>query len=209
MIPPTLTYNNIQVSVISKSQVAYDGKGSYYFAGNNTSDINIDITNNLVIYAGYGGGWSYNIQINSIIEGLLLKEEGVSESYISIHFRNTDLKNNINQFIAKLRALYYRSGISTVYFASDDCNSYDIFVKWFPYLKFIRKTIPEPNITNLHYSSKNKFEEIYNCIRDIFFIVKSSYFIPSYNSGLSRMIIEQIRNKNLFFPNIISRTQIH
>jgi len=67
---------------------------------------------------------------------------------------------------------------------------------------------PKPNVKNQHYSSTNKeecYNQIYGTLRDLYFIFKSKYFIPSYNSGLSRFIIIQIAKKNNIF-NLESKT---
>ena len=49
---------------------------------------------------------------------------------------------------------------------------------------------------------------LYETIRDIYFISKSDYFIPSYNSGLSNLIINQIKGEYPIIPNIKSNTII-
>ena len=67
-------------------------------------------------------------------------------------------------------------------------------------MKIIIKTLPEKGIRNLHYSTKNKFDEIYECLRDIFYISRSSYFIPSTNSGMSQLAINLIDGKNSIIP---------
>ena len=100
------------------------------------------------------------------------------------------------------------TGINTLYIASDYSETYDIISSHYPDLNIIIRTRPDKNIINLHHTSKNKFEEIYNCLRDIYYISKSSHFIPSYNSGLSHMIINQINNNSPVIPNIISSTKI-
>jgi hypothetical protein len=150
----------------------------------------------------------YNIKINENVLNKLLQEELIKEPYISIHFRNTDLKNDINLFIKKIYKIYDTAKIKIIYISSDYNQTYDIISKEFPEFVVIRKTVPDINIQNLHYSKKNKYDEIYECIRDIYYISKSNYFIPSYNSGLSRLMINQINKNYPIIPNIISTTII-
>jgi hypothetical protein len=141
--------------------------------------------------------------VNDKINKRLKSEIKIKDSYISIHFRNTDIKNNITDFILKIRNL--DTNIKTIYLASDDNSSYDILQKELPDFIIIRNTIPPKNITNLHYCSdacNDKYNEVYNCIRDIYFILNSTYFIQSKNSGLSQYIILMIENKNYLISDI-------
>ena len=54
---------------------------------------------------------------------------------------------------------------------------------------------------NLHYEEKNKEKLFYNLILDMFFILKSDYFVPSINSGVSKILIQMIE-KNIYFFRI-------
>jgi len=42
-------------------------------------------------------------------------------------------------------------------------------------------------------------QQIYETLRDLYFIFQSKYFIPSQNSGLSRFIMMQIKKKENIF----------
>lgn len=166
--------------------------------------------NDVVVCGGYFvGKKKYNITVNNDILQLLKKEELIEKPYISVHFRNTDKKNDITLFIKKFEDIYNQTGIDTLYLASDYFEAYDIFAKAFPKVNIIRKTIPPAGIYNLHYCcSINKFDEIYRSIRDIFYVAHSEYFIPSYNSGFSILMMDQIKNNVPLIPNITSKTVI-
>ena len=126
-----------------------------------------------------------------------------------MHFRNTDMKNDINLFIKQFEEIYNKTKINTLYIASDYFETYDIFVNKFPDVNIIRKTVPPSGIHSLHYCDTiDKFDCIYECIRDILYIAHSNYFIPSYNSGLSKMMIDQINNNFPIIPDVESKTII-
>lgn len=135
-----------------------------------------------------------------------LKKEILPSKYISLHFRNTDIKNDINFFINKIKDI--KTDIKDIYLASDDFNAFSKLKEDLPNFNIIRKTVPDKNIINLHYSHNNKYEEIYDCLRDIYLILNSEYFIPSINSGLSKMIIKMINNHNYIFPDFNSETTV-
>lgn len=172
-------------------------------------DEDINLSNDIIIYASCKSPEKkYNIQINNNIFNKLLLEKTIDEPYISIHFRNTDIKNDINIFIKKIKELVLSTKINNLYIASDYYDTYNIIKSEIPSLNIIRKTIPDKDIYNLHYSMKNKFDMVYETIRDVYFISKSDYFIPSYNSGLSKLIINQIKGEYPIIPNIKSNTII-
>jgi len=200
-------YKNKTVKAISNSGCKYEN-GSYYLFDEDISKPYINESEKIVAYCGVGreNKNKYNIQINERIIKMLFEEEAINEQYISIHFRNTDIQNNIDLFLKKYEEIKSITNINTLYISSDFNETYDIFLNKFPSVKIIRKTIPEKGIKNLHYSKCDKFKEIYECIRDIYYISKSTYFIPSYNSGLSRLIIEQIKNIYPIIPNLTSNT---
>ena len=60
--------------------------------------------------------------------------------------------------------------------------------------QFNQKYITCFNGKNIHYNSKDKDLLIKNTLRDIYMIIKSNYFIPSLNSGISKWIIFQKEN---------------
>lgn len=202
IIPKNLLYRGISLDTISKTGSTYEQGGHYTIFGHNVTILDANNIEDIMIYSGCGRGSNINksLEINETILNMLKKEGVIAGDYISVHFRNTDKKNNVTPFIKKVREIVNATNIKTIYLASDDYNAFDIFKKRFPKRKIIRKTVPPPNITNLHYTSENKFKQLYDSIVDIYYITKSSYFIPSYNSGFSRLIIDLINGKNSLMP---------
>ena len=64
-------------------------------------------------------------------------------------------------------------------------------------IEILRITIPKCNIYNLHYELINKYESVYNCLVDIYYLLNSDIFIPSIKSSLSRWILNMRNNNNL------------
>jgi hypothetical protein len=206
-----ITKNGIKYTIndIASSNLKLVGSKYCIFDNEFIQDEDINLSNDLIIYASCKRPEKkYNIQINNNIFNKLLLEKTIDEQYISIHFRNTDIKNDINIFIKKIKELVLSTKINNLYIASDYYDTYNIIKTEIPSLNIIRKTIPDKDIYNLHYSKNNKFDMLYETIRDIYFISKSDYFIPSYNSGLSKLIINQIKGEYPIIPNMKSNTII-
>jgi len=201
-------YENIPLNLINDIQgktcgyVGYTGKNACY---------KVDKEKEINIFYGYGIGnciLYQPIQVNSsFFNKIQIKNLPINKKYLSVHFRNTDIKNNDTLFFSKIqKTLNKYKGIKTLYIASDDYYFYENIKKYFTSVEIIRKTFVEPNISNLHYGSKDKKTQMYDCLVDIYYILLSDVFIPSINSGFSQNIIHIIRNKYSFFPNLISKT---
>jgi len=66
-------------------------------------------------------------------------------------------------------------------------------------MKIIMLAKPPKVTTNIHYESVDKAKQVYEVLRDCYFIMKSDFFVPCTTSGLSRMIITMLeKNKNMF-----------
>ena len=173
------------------------------------NDCNLSIINNndkLVIYAKYHARIDPNIMVNPYICNKLNLEEKINEKYLSIHYRNTDMKHDINKFLIKARTVLNMTNIKILYLASDDNSAFSIFKSNFPDIKIIRKTIPDNSKKgSLHYISEDKDKQMYECLRDVYYILHSYIFIPSYKSSMSRGIINMIIKNNTIFPNIKSK----
>jgi hypothetical protein len=220
------TYENIDVSLfyvtkngikktfndIALSNLKLVGRNYCIFNENECISLeeNINLSNDIIIIAGCKNFSKkiYDIQINNNILNKLLLEESINQPYISIHYRNTDIKNDITIFIKKIADLIVFTKINNLYISSDYYDTYNIIKTEFPNLNIIRKTIPDKGIYNLHYSKNNKYDMLYETIRDIYFVSKSNYFIPSYNSGLSDLMIKQIKGDYPIIPNIKSNAII-
>ena len=165
----------------------------------------------MLVYCGHGfckknsNKLFYKLFVKKNIILRISRKFNLKFKYISVHFRNTDIKNDKYIYLSKLKKLLTSKKIKYIYISTDDCN----------FLKFIKSElrnfnifysneIPNFNGKNIHYNSKNKFDQIYNCLTDMYYILKSDYFIPSLNSGLSKWLIEIISSKSLKSNNIFN-----
>ena len=83
------------------------------------------------------------------------------KNYIGVHFRNTDLKNDINNYIEQLQQ--YKN--KTIYLATDDYKALDLFKQHLPNTKFITFTKPyEGPCENIHFGNPDKNEIIMNLL---------------------------------------------
>jgi hypothetical protein len=206
IIPFDYTFKEHSVQEIKNTNLSRAGNALYGMFGWSVQSKIFNPDEKISIWSGTSGKKGYwhlpNLKVNQIILSKLNNEKQIVEPYISVHFRNTDIKNNINIFIKKIKIFYKLRKVKTVYLATDDANALNIFKKRLPGYKIIQLANPKPNVKNQHYSSTNKeecYNQIYGTLRDLYFILKSKYFIPSYNSGLSRFIIMQIETKNNIF----------
>ena len=152
-----------------------------------------------------------NIKLkNKYFNKIKLHNSKINNKYISIHFRNSDKKNNVNEFIIKIKNVFLKYHyINTLYIATDDYYFYDIVKNNFPNINIIRNTILTRKLRNLHYSPHiDKKKQMYDCFVDIYYILLSDVFIPSFNSGMSKGIIDMIEKKYSIFPDLLSNTII-
>lgn len=197
VIPEDLKFYNIPARKIKEKNYNFINN-KYYVNGVCVSII--DNSDRLVtIFCNSFNKVPYSkIKVNSKIKEEILKNEPINEKYIAVHYRNTDIKNNIYDILRKI--LYFRN-IKTVYLATDDCNSYNIIKNKLPNdYKIIQKTIPENfKGKNIHYQTEDKRKLIMNCLIDIYYCINSTIFIPCMNSGLSKWIIHMMKTrKNIF-----------
>jgi hypothetical protein len=138
------------------------------------------------------------VKVNKDVIQKIESKFDIDEKYISVHFRNTDIKNNILLCISKINYVSKKYNIKTIYLATDDYSAFDKIKKVFPTLKIIQYTKPNNfKGKNIHYNTEDKYSLIFNCLLDIYVILKSTIFIPSMNSGLSKWIIS-MKNNNIF-----------
>ena len=170
------------------------------------NDYNLSIINNdqkIIVYAKHGSIVDPNIKVNPYIFNKLNLEEKINEKYLSIHYRNTDMKHDINRFIIRARAVFNKTNIKILYLASDDNSAFNIFKSNFPDIKIIRKTIPDNTKKGgLHYISEDKDKQMYECLRDVYYILHSYIFIPSPYSAFSKNIMYMVCSKDSIFPNL-------
>ena len=171
----------------------------------------IDCSKEFNVVYGSGPPSIYSkIRVNDVyFKNIQSNNQIIGEKYISVHFRNSDRKNDTGLFFKKITASLKKHGdITTLYVASDDYDFYNAVETKFPTITIIRKTVFEKNLKNLHYGSKDKTKQMYDCLVDIYYILLSDVFIPSNNSGMSKSMMSMIRNRWSIFPNRISKTTI-
>lgn len=177
----------------------YKGRGSHYVL--NSTKINI--------FYGYAGEQSFkNINVCEQIFNRIKDENKIDKRYLSVHFRNTDIKNDNKLFIKNIKKALSDFKIDTIYVASDDSQFYIQIFEEFKDVNIIQKTFPNKNILNLHCTHADKYKQQYECLQDVYNILNSEVFIPSINSSMSRSIIHMIKNNHSIFPGLISRTKI-
>jgi hypothetical protein len=178
--------------------------GQYFIGERNISIFDWDTTiNDVIIYAGAHGNLQMkNIKVVQKIKDDLDNEKKIEEKYIAGHFRNTDMKHDINEFIDKVKETINKTGIKTFYLATDDSTARERIASELPVdITIVQNTVPPANIGNLHYGSKDKYKQVYECLRDFYFILGADEFIPSHKSGMSRLAIEMRKNKFSFFDS--------
>ena len=175
----------------------------YFIGGRNISIVNWDTNDDVIIYAGTIGSYQIkNIKVVKKIKDDLDNEKKIEGKYIAGHFRNTDMKHDINEFIDKIRETINKTGIKTFYLATDDSTARGRIASELPAdITIVQNTVPPANIGNLHYGSKDKYKQVYDCLRDFYFILGAEEFIPSRKSGMSRLAVEMRKNKFSFFDS--------
>lgn len=200
-IPVDYKFRNLFIRDIKKRSI-HSSKKKYHIFEHNISDIDPNCDENLIVFGGTGSNKLINgMKVNKEIMEKILKEPIINEKYISVHYRNTDLKNSIINFINKIRKTIKKTNIKTVYWASDDESSFERISNAVSEGNFVRNTIPEKVKKNLHSEAKDKQKQVYDCLKDIYFILRSDYFIPSKNSGMSQYVELMMRGDNIFGIN--------
>ena len=194
-------YDGCQVRDEIKNSPAKYIKGKYCIEERNISIVDWDTHDDVIIYAGSHGNFQIkNIKVVKKINDDLNKETKIDGKYIAGHFRNTDMKHDINEFINKIKETINKTGIKTFYLATDDSTARERIASELPAdITIIQNTVPAANIGNLHYSSTDKYKQVYECLRDFYFILGADEFIPSHKSGMSRLAVEMRKNKFSFF----------
>jgi hypothetical protein len=177
---------------------------------NLTDTLDNPSTDKIVIYCGCGkGNINNNIYVKDNIKNIIKSKciNLIEEEYLSIHYRNTDLKHDINFFIEiinKNKILLKKNNINKIFISSDDCKAFEEFNKILhkEFKLFRVSDVIETNGAPLHYFSKDKEKVTMDILTDIYLILNSKYFIQSKNSGISKWI-KMMNNskKNIFQIN--------
>lgn len=153
----------------------------------------------ILYYCGTGGNNRHLIlkfiKINDTIMEELKKYK-IDKEYIGVHFRNTDIKNDINSYIKQLQQ--YKN--KCIYLATDDYKALDIFKKHLPDTEFITFTKPyDKPCENIHFGNPNKDEIIMNLLIDMYMLYNSNVFIWSPLSLVSKLVkFMRDNNKSIF-----------
>jgi hypothetical protein len=128
---------------IKKTQSKYIN-GQYFIGEQNISTVDWDITDDIIIYAGAHGNLQMkNIKVVQQIRDDLDNEKKIDEKYIAGHFRNTDMKHDINEFMDKIKETINKTGIKTFYLATDDSTAREQIATELPAdITIIQNTVP-------------------------------------------------------------------
>lgn len=137
------------------------------------------------------------IKVNKNIVDIITDKK-ITNDYIGLHYRNTDIKNEIKYFISKIYE--FSSKTKIIYLATDDYTALNRFKDLLnDEFNIIQYTTPFViNNGGIHYGNPNKDEIIMNTLIDIYYLTNSTYFIPSLNSGLSGKVLELRMEDNFF-----------
>lgn len=204
ILDPDIKFKNLSLSEVIEKKAQFNDQEKKYYLEDTDIRIHKGLDrkedDEIILYAGCGKKYIKNLRLNNEILYQVFDNtiETIKDynKYISVHFRNTDMVNDIDIFIKKINDTSKLYEIDNVYIATDDYRSYDIFKLALPHLNLFRLTEPE-NIfgKNIHYHSSDKHKQLMNILTDIYMIIKSDYFIPSINSGISKWIIYQKHNQ--------------
>ena len=112
------------------------------------------------------------------------------------------------ELVKKIKDAKIKHNINVVYLATDDFNAGNIIKDKICDIELIQYTNPPDlngNPIHMYYDDKKKI--IFNCLLDIYMILKSDIFIPCTSSGLSRWILYMMQEKKNIF-NIENNTII-
>lgn len=210
-------YNNIPLDEIKNTHAIFRS-GNYYIKGINISSLQKQNYSNIVMYCGCGN-FSFEISnitikpsIYNLIQNLVLERTNSefldilkSNNFISIHYRNTDMKHDINVFINPILKQLKNKNTNHIFLATDDPNAKEAFQDKLLCENCNIKVhticqINDYNGQNLHYHEPDKHKLIIDLFIDIFIIMHSSFFFPSFLSSVSKLIVSCIKRKLTIFP---------
>ena len=181
-----------------------------YYKGIDLSVIdNSELNNEVIILCIYTPGFNTNIKISEEIMNRLEKEEKIEKPFMSLHYRNSDMKHDIEPILDKISYITKNYKLETLYLASDDLSSYDKIKERFPSLEIVRKSLPPEGLKeDWSVYAEDKDNQLYEFLRDVYFILNSAVFIPSPKSSVSRGIIQMIQEKKFIFSDSMINTSL-
>jgi hypothetical protein len=134
-----------------------------------------------------------------------IKKKGKIDNYIGVHYRNTDMKHDMSDFIHMINKNINLYGLNKIYLSTDDHTAKKRLESLLDSkYEIIQFTEPiDNNGKNIHYGNPNKDEVIMNSLIDIYYLVKSNIFIPSVKSSFSKKV-SKIRENDNFFTEIFN-----
>lgn len=137
------------------------------------------------------------IKVNKDIVDIISANK-INEIYIGVHYRNTDMKHNLEDFVPQILKL--SKVCQTIYLGTDDHTAFSKLNNLLNNkFKIIQYTKPiDAKGHNIHYGNPNKDEVIINALIDMYHLMHSTYFLPSTKSSFS-IRIEQLRINDNFF----------
>ena len=205
IIPDNLHFKNIPVENIEHIPIKYKriNNRTCYILGNNINIMknlnDYDYKDTIKMYCG-PGGHQHNliikyIRVNKNIYNMLkILYNSIHNCDIGIHFRNTDRKNNINEFISRIK----KYNKKTIYLATDDYNALRNFKDRLLDYNIITLTTPYNAYgKNIHYNNDNKDELIMNILIDMYILLKLDIFIHSSNSQISKLILHMRKSNSI------------
>lgn len=203
VLPEDAKWKGLDINEIKSLYYDEIRGNQYYYKGINLSQIEqSEIDNKIMILCLYNPGFNTNIKISEQIMNRLEKEEKIEKPFISLHYRNTDMEHDLEPFLEKISYITNNYKFETLYLASDDFSSYDKIKERFPSLEIVRKSLPPEGLKedwSLYAEDKDK--QLYEFLRDVYFILNSVVFIPSPKSSVSRGIIQMIQEKKFIFSD--------
>ena len=147
--------------------------------------------------------WNRNLMLQSTFKQQIEQDFQIKGDFIGLHFRNTDIENDISAYLPRLRTAIQKYSINQLVIATDDHKARSVFALALPDIDVLQLTSPgQFEGKNIHYHSEDKNKQIYECFLDIYMLLNSSVLIPSMNSGLSRWIPQMVEEgRNLFGVN--------
>jgi hypothetical protein len=205
IIEPNLKFRRLSLDTIQKAIIYHidnKEKKNYILEGVN---IRVDLDkynmNDMIkLFAGTGSGIyhmiPYYIKVKPDILDKIYNYKQITDKYIGVHFRNTDIKTNINELIGRLKNI----NCNTIYLATDDIYAFDIIQKELQNKIIIQYSKPfDGNGKPIHYTEPDKYKLILNLLVDIYFLYKADEFISSNGSLVSNLINIMRNNKiNIF-----------
>ncbi len=205
LVEPKLYFNKYSINDIKNypNVEIVDGKmtGSYQFYKYHIRYTlqPIAARQRIKIYAGPGSNDHLSIiKYIKIKDEILnkIKEYNEINDYIGIHFRNTDIESNFDDFINNIKKYNY----NTIYLATDDSTAYNKFKIALPNHTIYQYT--KPIIANggpIHYAETDKYKLILNLLIDIYFLYKANEFIYTKRSTVSQLTLTMRKEKKSIF----------